>query len=281
MLDHEGKNCFMKLFYIILSLLTMTGGGLSVQHSAQKQTATSDQLGTTCTQILQTSSTDWVAQFNGKVNPGKNANAGATDRASETSEPSAETLEVRATLRAIAAYGKCYDARTDRLAASLAKTGKGPLMGVRGNFRDFEGGLKNFTAIALGVAQPPDDAVKAAYAALYERQFRYALYQSYEQTLVKQPTLAAKDTAVAPADPAAAGQKPSATRITDPMTLAKNRFGDFLAALPEDKRREIHVAFGEIFDKGPIGEQWKVEVYRYAIYILESPKDTPFSPPPF
>jgi hypothetical protein len=247
---------------MILAIWMLAMPGLAfAQRPAQKQTATSDQLGMTCTQILQMSSTDWVAQFNGKVSPGKNANAGATDRASETSKPSAETPEVRATLRAIAAYGKCYDARTDRLAASLAKTGKGPLMGVRASFRDFEAALKDFTAISLGVAQPPDDAVKTAYAALYEKQFRYALYQSYEQKLVKQPPPAAKDTAVAPADPAAAGQKPSATRITDPMTLAKNRFGDFLAALPEDKRREIHVAFGEIFDKGPIGEQWKVEVY--------------------
>jgi hypothetical protein len=271
----------MKLLSVLLLSLTMTSSGFGAQHTTQKQTATSDQLGMTCAQILQMDSTDWVAQFNGKLNQAKNANSGAVDRASETSKTSAETPDVQGTLRAIAAYGKCYDARTDRLAASLGKTGKGPLMGVRSNFRDFEAALKNFTAIALSVAQPPDNAVKTAYAALYEKQFRYALYQSYEQKLVKQPTPAAKDTAVAPADSAAPGQKPSATRITDPMTLAKNRFGDFLAALPEDKRREIHVAFGEIFDKGPIGEQWKVEVYRYAIYILESPKDTPFSPPPF
>jgi hypothetical protein len=272
----------MKLLSVLFLSLTMTCSGFGAQHTTQKQAAAaSDQLGMTCTQILQMSSTDWVTHFNGKVNQAKNADPGATDRASEMSKTSVETQDLQATLRAIAAYGKCYDARTDRLAASLAKTGKGPLMGVRASFRDFEAALRDFTAISLSVAQPPDDAVKTAYAALYEKQFRYALYQSYEQRLVKQPPPATKDAAVAPADPAAAGQKPSATRITDPMTLAKNRFGDFLAALPEDKRREIHVAFGEIFDKGPIGEQWKIEVYRYAIYILESPKDTPFSPPPF
>jgi hypothetical protein len=123
--------------------------------------------------------------------------------------------------------------------------------------------------------------VKTAFAALYEKQFRYALYQSYEQKPVNQRPPAPKETTVAPATAAAADQKPSATRITDPMTLAKNRFGDFLAALPEDERHEIHAAFGEIFEKGSIGERWKVEVYRYAIYVLESPKDTPFSPPPF
>ena len=65
------------------------------------------------------------------------------------------------------------------------------------------------------------------------------------------------------------------------MTLAKNRFGDFLAALPEEKRREVHIAFGEIFGKGSIADQWTPEVYRYAISVLESSKDKPFSPPPF
>jgi hypothetical protein len=111
-------------------------------------------------------------------------------------------------------------------------------MGVRGNFGDFETALKNFTALALGGAQTPADPVKTAFAALYEKQFRYALYQSYEQKPVNQPPPAPKEATVAPTTAAAADQKPSATRITDPMTLAKNRFGDFLAALPEDKRHE-------------------------------------------
>jgi hypothetical protein len=276
----------MKIFCIAFSLLTVAGGGYCSQHTTPKQTPAASQLGMSCAQILQMTSTDWVAHFNGKTNHAKEANSGAADGAGGASKSSAETPDVQATLRAISTYGKCYDARTDRLAASLGKTGKGPLMGVRGNFRDFEAALKNFTTTALRVAQPPDDAVKAANAALYEEQFRYAFYQSYEQKLVKHPPPADKDATPAPADvattsPAQAGQKPSPSKITDPMTLAKNRFGDFLAALPEDQRREIHLAFGEIFDKGPIGEQWKLEVYRYAISILESPKDKPFSPPPF
>lgn len=270
----------MKLFSIVLFLLAATAGDFHSQHTTQKQAAASDQLGMICSQILQMTSTDWVARFNGKTNPAKSADPTATDRTSETSKPATETSDAQTTLRAIAAYGKCYDARTDRLAASLGKSGKGPLMGVRGNFRDFEAALKNFTTKALGVAQPPADAVKTAYAVLYQKQFRYAFYQSYEQKPVKQPIAPVKDAPTAPAD-AATTAKPGSTRITDPMTLAKNRFGDFLAALPEDKRHEIHAAFGEIFEKGSIGEQWKVEVYRYAIFVLESPKDTPFSAPPF
>jgi hypothetical protein len=276
----------MKFFAILPFLLTITGSGLHAQHAAQKQTGAADQLGMSCAQILQISSTDWIAHFHEKASQTKDANLGTENHGSETGKPNAETSDLQAALRAIAAYGKCYDARTDRLAASLGKSGKGPLMGVRGNFRDFEAALKNFTAIALGVAQPPDDAVKTAYAALYEKQFRYAFYQSYQQKLVKQPPPIVKDadSAAAGAETTATattGRPASATLIHDPMTLVKNRFGDFLAALPDDKRREVHLAFGEIFEKGPIADQWKLEVYRYAISVLESPKDKLFSPPPF
>src|SRR5579862_8407074 len=56
-------------------------------------------------------------------------------------------------LRGIHRYGACYDARTERLAASLGRQGKGPLMGARGNFGDFESALKNFMAKALEEAQ--------------------------------------------------------------------------------------------------------------------------------
>jgi hypothetical protein len=264
----------------VLALLLMHGS-LLPQRAAQKQTAVADQLGLTCAQILQMTSTEWIAHFNTAANQAKNASPGASDSASSTDKPSAETQDAQLTLRAITAYGKCYDARTARLAASLAKTGKGPLMGARGDFRDFEAALNNFTAKAFSVAQPPSDAVKTAYAALYEKQLRYWFYQSYEQKPVKETVPSAKAAPADPVGPATNVQPPVAARITDPMSLAKNRFGELLAALPEDQRHEIHLAFGEIFEKSSIGEQWKLEIYRYAIFVLEPPKSTPFSPPPF
>jgi hypothetical protein len=271
----------MKFFAVLLFCLTTTGGGIYAQHAAQKQAGATDQTGMSCAQILPMSSTDWIAHFREKAGQTKDANPRTQNQRSEAGNPNAGTSDSRATLRAIAAYGKCYDARTDRLSASLGKTGKGPLMGVRGNFRDFETALENFTAVALSVAQPPADAVKTAYAKLYEKQFRYAFYQSYERSPVKQPPLAAQNATPTAASTATTGQPTSIARITDPMTLAKNRFGDFLAALPEDNRREVHIAFGEIFEKGSIADQWTLEVYRYAISVLESSKDKPFSPPPF
>jgi hypothetical protein len=266
-----------------LALLLMHGS-LLPQHAAQKQTAVADQLGLTCAQILQMTSTEWIAHFNTAANQAKHASPGASDSARSTGEPSAETPDAQPTLRALTAYGKCYDARTDRLAASLAKTGKGPLLGARGDFRDFEAALNNFTAKAFSVAQPPSDAVKTAYAALYEKQLRYSFYQSYEHKPVKETVPSAKAASAAPADPVGPAtnvQPPVTARITDPLSLAKNRFGELLEALPEDERHEIHLAFGEIFEKSSIGEQWKLEIYRYAIFVLESPKSTPFSPPPF
>ena len=64
-----------------------------------------DRLGLTCAQILQMTSSEWIAKVT-------SIDASAAD----------------GNLRGIRVYGTCYDQRTDRLAASLAKTGKGPVM---------------------------------------------------------------------------------------------------------------------------------------------------------
>src|SRR5579862_7066645 len=188
-------------------------------------------------------------------------------------------------LRGIRQYGACYDARTDRLSASLGKQGKGPLMGARGNFGDFESVLKNFTAKALEEAQQsskvPLAPVKTEYAALYEKQFRYAFYQSFSQKLQKHPSSETTGNSGVSPSTSPTDVQSSAKAEADPMTLAKNHFGDLLAAMPEDSRQEIHAAFGQIFERSSIGEQWKLEIYRYAIFLLEPSPDKPFSPPPF
>ncbi len=65
------------------------------------------------------------------------------------------------------------------------------------------------------------------------------------------------------------------------MTNAKNRFGELLEALPDDKLREMHKAFGKIFAAGPVSDEMKLAIYRYAIFCLESPSTQPFAPAPF
>jgi hypothetical protein len=221
-----------------------------------------------CKQILQMSSSDWVA----KSTSGGDSSAGAK-------------------LRAIESYGRCYDARTSRLAAALAKIRRGPSRAARESFLEFDAALKDFTAKALAAADPPAGALKSAYAALYEKQFRYAFYQTYEPKAAQPPlhappaTPALKATPVASASASASASPAPATAQasadTDPLTSAKNHFGELLSDLPDDQMHELHAAFGGVLGPHAVTNEVRLAVYRYAIFLLEPPSAEPFSPPPF
>ncbi len=207
--------------------------------AAKSQSAKpSSSTGPACAQVLQMSSSDWVAQYT------KDHSASPDD-----------------TVAAIATYAKCYDARSSRLAASLGKTGKGPLMGANGNFRDFQAALKDFSAKALADTIPPADPVKSAYASLYALQFRYEFLQSYTTKKDAQSGTLTPDQ-------------------DDEMAKAKNRFGELLGLLKMDQFHEVHLAFSKVLDS-QISDVTKLEVYRYAIFLLARPGEKPFSPPPF
>ena len=278
----------MKLAVCAAVALAASCAAFAQAQSAKSSPAAGnrDQLGMTCAQILALNSSDWVAQFNQKG--GETSGAG----------PSQEK-----TVRGIGVYGKCYDARTDRLAAAAGRKGTAPLMGARGNFRDFAEALENFTAKALAANDPPADAVKTAYARLYEKQFRYEFYEGAESKVPlgaqakRAPASPAKsaNAAAAPAKKdagvgqAQSGSKPASTPNelgntaddADPMTLAKNQFGQLLDALPENKMHELHAAFGDIVSRGEMTEATRLAVYHYAIFVLEPATAEPFSPPPF
>jgi hypothetical protein len=224
--------CSVALTLISLFFLAWPAG------AAQTKSTSADRLGLTCAQILQMNSDGWVKKFTAAKNAGA---------------PS--------TIEAVSTYGKCYDARTNRLAASLGKSAKGPLWGARGNFGDFERALNDFTAKALAATEPPADAQKKAYAGLYEKQFRYDFYREYQQKNFNPPPLTPEE--------------------SDAFTKAKNHFGELLGLLPEDEMHQLHRAFGEIFAAGGVPDATKVAVYRYAIFLLESPTEAPYSPPPF
>jgi len=226
------STCWVALALALLSSVTSS----AVQNA--KQSPSADHLGLTCPQILRMSSTDWIKKFTA---------------AKDATEPS--------TIQAISTYGKCYDARTTRLSASLGKSGKGPLMGARGNFGDFEHALGDFATKALATTDPPADAQKKAYANLYAKQFRYDFYRQYEQKNFNPPPLTPEE--------------------SDAFTKSKNHFGELLGLLPEDKMHDLHRAFGEIFAAGGVPDATKLAVYRYSIFLLESPADSPYSPPPF
>lgn len=269
----------------IVAMILIISSSIAGQARSTPRTTTShanaDQLGMTCPQILEMSSADWVAKF--------------------TSEKGSGSPE---TIRAINTYGKCYETRTEQLAAKLGRAGKGPLMGARGNFQSMEQALKTFTAKSLAETQPPADPVKSAYAALYERQFRYEFYESYEPTAPaiatvtpsssrqasssgatdQKPAAAAADTSNSAQDtknPSDGNTKNGKGNDVDPLTAAKNHFGDLLGDLPDQQLHDLHQAFGEILGPNSASPKMQLLVYRYAIFLLEPSGGTPFSPPPF
>jgi hypothetical protein len=231
----------MKMIFVALISVCLTPATTAQTKTARPHPG-DDRLGLTCAQILQKSSQEWVLYFNQK------SGHAAADQAAGT-------------LCAIAAYSKCYDARTSHLAAILGNSGKGPLIGARGNFGDFQKALDDLTVKALAASSEGPDTPEAAYAALYEKQFRYEFYQKYTQ---KNPLA-----------------RPLTAEESAEFSKAKNRFGELLGLLPEDQGHIVHAAFSRIFVSGAVNDLTKLEVYRYAIFLLESPKDTPFSPPPF
>ncbi|MGD1209939.1 MAG: hypothetical protein ABR973_01105 [Candidatus Acidiferrales bacterium] len=260
---------------LVLLILALPGAARAQSKPHPKPDA--DRLGMTCGQILKMTSAEWILSFNDKTH------LTALDNPTGV-------------LRAIAVYGKCYDARTDSLAAALARSAKGPNKAARADFAAFETALKDFAAKALADAAAPGDEQKKTYAALYEKQFRYEFYHEYEAKIpnaVRPSPAATKPSAPAatppvradwppPADSArAAAAQEQARSDADPMTMAKNHFGKLLDALPDDKMHELHKAFGEVVGPYSISEEMRLAVYRYAIFLLESPSATPSAPPPF
>lgn len=233
--------------YLVFAVLTVgLAAGSAVAQAPPRQTAAakpesakpSALSGPACTEVLERPSTDWVAEY--------------------TSDHSTSPND---TIAAINTYAKCYDARSNRLAASLGKAGKGPLMGANGNFRDFQAALKDFSAKALADTNPPADPVRTAYAALYALQFRYEFLESYSRKKDAQSGALTPDQ-------------------DDEMAKAKNRFGELLGLLKMDQFHEVHSAFSKVLDS-QISDVTKLEVYRYGIFLLARPGEKPFSPPPF
>jgi hypothetical protein len=233
----------MKLLTVIaVSLIFLPQCSAQTKTPVPHNSVDPDRLAQTCAQILKMSSMEWVVYFN--------------DKSGQSAPHDSNSV-----IRAIAVYGKCYDERTNRLAATLGKSGKGPLMGATGNFRDFQKALDDFTAKALGAATKAPDPQRAAYAALYEKQFRYQFYQSYVQ----------RDLLTRPLTP----------EESDDYAKAKNHFGEVIGLLPDETLHPVHAAFRQIFDAGPVSDVTKLELYRFAIFLLAPAKDKPFSPPPF
>jgi hypothetical protein len=232
----------MKILALIAASLFFLEPSFAQTKAARPITVDPDRLTLTCAQILQKSSSDWILYF--------------IDKTGQTSGDNQA-----ATIRALGSYGKCYEERTSHLAAALGKGGKGPLMGANGNFRDFQKALDDFTAKALAATNKSPGSQKAAYAALYEKQFRYQFYESYTQKGLLTRSLTPQE--------------------SDDYAKAKNHFGEVIGLLPDETLHPVHAAFRQIFDAGPVSDVTKLELYRFAIFLLSPAKDKPFSAPPF
>jgi hypothetical protein len=279
---------FMRNAAMCLMMLVLSRESAFAQSQAQQKPdqhrANVDPLGMTCASILAMPSSDYIAKIT-----------------------AIDDSIVDGQLRGIRSYGACYDARTETLAAWLARRGKGPDKAARSDFAAFESALKDFTAKALADLAPQPVSQKEAYATLYEKQFRYEFYQEYEAKLTKtaKPAPPAARTspqagkAAKPATSTAAPAAPGSTTSTkstaatpataeertrsdaDPVTQAKNRFGKLLDALADDQMHELHRAFGEVIGPHTMSETTRLAVYRYAIFLLEPKSVTPFASPPF
>jgi hypothetical protein len=267
----------MRRAMIFLILVLAAGGCIAARAQApahRTSTPDADRWGLSCGQILKMTSTEWIDYY------GKKTGLTAANRPDDL-------------LHANAAYGKCYDARTDVLALSLARTGKGPTKSARGEFAAFEADLKDFEVKALAGAKAADADQLKSRADLYEKQFRYEFYEGYEPkpaTGATKATATATKTASPPgAHPAAANSAPrepatadeQARSDADPVTQAKNRFGKILEALPDDQMHEVHRALSEVIGPHTISEPMRLALYRYAIYLLQPAGATPVEPPPF
>lgn len=159
-------------------------------------------------------------------------------------------------------YGQCYDQRTEALATSLNNMGKGPLMGGLGNLHDMQSTLQTFTTQALDASSPDGTfgRIQAAYAMLYQKQFTYQFYQGYVNVDQQVPTLS---------DP-------------ESLSQAKQRLGELISQHKGTQGENLQNAFDQFETNAVEGCGIpEVSVYQYAIMILQSPADPPFSKPPF
>jgi hypothetical protein len=279
----------MRRAAVLLVIILASGAATGARTQAPARLASkpdADRLGLTCAQILRMTSGDWILYY------GKKIGLIAANMSYDV-------------LNANAAYGKCYDARTDALAASLARTGKGPSKVARAEFVAFEADLKDFESKALSDTKPANDSQRKSYADLYEKQFRYEFYLGYESKATNTATTTLKARPATPAPKSGASALPAGTTSSaappagasstlheptaeeqarsnaDPVTQAKNRFGKILEELPDDQMHEIHSAFSEVIGAHTISESTRLAVYRYAIDLLESVHSTSTETPPF
>jgi len=256
----------LRKLLVAAALAVLVTAPRSQAQAQSRPPQNADQLGMTCAKVLAMPSWDYIPKY-----------------------VAIDDSNLDGQLRGIGRYAKCYDARTDSIAAALARSRRGPTKAARDDFAAFESALKNFTAKALAAVPPAPGTAKEAYANLYEKQFRREFYVQYELKAAPAARSSASPSGTAAAPPGAKAAAPApqtaeerARSDADPVTQAKNHLGKILNALPEDKMHDLHAAFGEVIGPHALNEAMRLAVYRYAIFLLEPPSVAKsFAPPPF
>lgn len=160
---------------------------------------------------------------------------------------------------AIHTYKQCYQQRINKIKNQLATSGKGPLMGARGNFKDMQQALNQFTDYALKVTATGGtyDQIKSAYTELYALQFENAFYQSYITTKNKKVT-------------------------PDELYKAQNTFHKMLLRFNKDQQTQLEQYFDSF--EACLTEGLNLSAYPayvYAMTILQSPASSTLINPVF
>ncbi len=311
----------MKIFhaaaaFLLLSCPAFTQQKPQPQHKPQNQAAAADRLGMTCAQILAMSSTDWIAkavhahtstgdgELRGIRVYGQCYDARTDQLAAALTRKGAEPKKAAlANLKDFQAGIEDFTAKTLADIAPPANSVKIAYAGLyKKQFRyEFyqayeQKTLKPATHSRASSPTPAKDsqarapepepgATSSATPGANPADLPPAPAPQ-RMPLAGVPEVIPGATVATPTPPTAATPAKAADAVPapkefDPFTKAKNHFGELLGMLPEDKIHEVHSAFGKLFGGNPVSEDLKVDVYEYAIFLLERPSDQKFAPPPF
>ena len=196
-----------------------------------------DATGPDCQKILIQKATAWVNSYSAKLG--------------------GSTLDIR---KAIGIYGNCFDQRTARLYQQLIKSGHSPLMGAVGNLRDLEQAVAAFTkeALAATAGGGSYDTLSSAYAFLYQKQFKYDFYKTYQ------------------------AQAPAATDNKADLTAAQQFLQENLKPFSALQRKKLLALFKDFRVNLVMGIGLpEILAYNYANRLLQSPASSVVIQTPF
>ncbi len=156
-------------------------------------------------------------------------------------------------LDGIKQYSDCYQGKLDDTLRKLNDSGKGPLMGANGDFRDMQSALQAFTDAGLTAIQAND--VHRAYVSLYQQQFRNYFYQAYQSP----------------------SKLPKAT--VEQVNVAKAIFENELNTLSQ--ATDLRKLFNDFYNEATNLGMPTVEIYRHAAFVLQKPDSKITIPAPF